>query len=99
MITMNLKDLPEELTEEEKKMLERAEKASITFDEDCPELTEEQLKQFIANVTKTFSKEINERGGIGSIAEIYDSKRPYAPKGAFAQAWSVAEVFRIILEA
>jgi len=46
MITMNLKDLPEELTEEEKKMLERAEKASITFDEDCPELTEEQLKQF-----------------------------------------------------
>ena len=44
MITMNLKDLPEELTEEEKKMLERAEKASITFDEDCPELTEEQLK-------------------------------------------------------
>ena len=60
---------------------------------------EEQLKQFIANVTKTFSKEINERGCIGSIAEIYDSKRPYAPKGAFAQAWSVAEVFRIILEA
>ena len=46
MITMNLKDLPEELTEEEKKMLERAEKASITFDEDCPELTGEQLKQF-----------------------------------------------------
>ena len=46
MITMNLKDLPEELTEEEKKMLERAEKASITFDEDCPELTEEQLKHF-----------------------------------------------------
>ena len=36
----------EELTEEEKKMLERAEKASIIFDEDCPELTEEQLKQF-----------------------------------------------------
>ena len=60
---------------------------------------EEQLKHFIANVTKTFSKEINERGCIGSIAEIYDSKRPYAPKGAFAQAWSVAEVFRIILEA
>mgnify|MGYP002451329495 CR=1 FL=1 len=38
-----------------------------------------------------------ERGCVGSIAEIYDSKRPYAPKGAFAQAWSVAEVFRIIL--
>ena len=59
---------------------------------------ENQLKEFIQNTTKTFYKEINERGCIGSIAEIYDSKRPYAPKGAFAQAWSVAEVFRIILE-
>ena len=58
---------------------------------------EEQLKEFVDNVTKIFSKEINERGCVGSIAEIYDSKRPYAPKGAFAQAWSVAEVFRIIL--
>ena len=58
---------------------------------------EERLNAFIENVTKTFSKEINERGCVGSIAEIYDSKRPYAPKGAFAQAWSVAEVFRIIL--
>ena len=58
---------------------------------------EEQLKEFVDSVTKTFSKEINERGCVGSIAEIYDSKRPYAPKGAFAQAWSVAEVFRIIL--
>ncbi len=58
---------------------------------------EEKLKEFVDNVTKTFSKEINERGCVGSIAEIYDSKRPYAPKGAFAQAWSVAEVFRIIL--
>ncbi len=58
---------------------------------------EEQLKEFVDNVTKTFSKEINERGCVGSISEIYDSKRPYAPKGAFAQAWSVAEVFRIIL--
>ena len=35
---------------------------------------------------------------IGSIAEIYDSKKPYTPKGAPAQAWSVAEVFRIILK-
>ena len=60
---------------------------------------ETQLKEFVESVTKTFSKEINERGCIGSIAEIYDSKRPYSPKGAFAQAWSVAELFRIILQA
>ena len=58
---------------------------------------ETQLKKFIEDVTKTFSKEIDERGCIGSISEIYDSKKPYAPKGAIAQAWSIAEVFRIIL--
>ena len=35
---------------------------------------------------------------VGSIPEIYDAKKPYAAKGAFAQAWSVAEIFRIILK-
>ena len=59
---------------------------------------EKQLKEFVENVTKTFTKEIFERGCIGSIAEIYDSKKTYLPKGAVAQAWSVAEVLRIILE-
>ena len=62
------------------------------------ETYETQLEKFIENVTTTFSKEINERGCIGSIAEIYDSKKPYLPKGAIAQAWSVAEVFRIIMK-
>lgn len=57
-----------------------------------------KLKEFVENVTKTFSKEIQERGCIGSIAEIYDSRKPFTPKGAIAQAWSVAEVFRIIME-
>ena len=57
-----------------------------------------QLNEFIKQVTETFSKELNERGCIGSIAEIFDSKKPYEPKGAVAQAWSVAEVFRIILK-
>ena len=37
-------------------------------------------------------------GCILSIAELYDSKPPYLPKGAFSQAWSVAEIFRIILD-
>ena len=39
-----------------------------------------------------------ERGTIGSIGEIYDSKTPNLPKGTMAQAWSVAEIFRIIKE-
>ena len=62
----------------------------------------EKLKQKIAKLKeqteKTFTKDILERGCLGQISEIYDSKAPYLPKGAVAQAWSVAEVFRIIYE-
>ena len=39
---------------------------------------------------------IEDEGCIGSISELYDSKRPQLPKGAIAQAWSVAERFRIL---
>lgn len=31
---------------------------------------------------------------IGSISEIFDAEAPYTPRGAIAQAWSVAEVLR-----
>ena len=55
-----------------------------------------RLNEFVENTTKTFTKELYERGAIGSIAEIYDSKTPYLPKGTIAQGWSVAEIFRII---
>ena len=57
---------------------------------------EEKITKFKERTYKTFKKEINQRGCIGSISELYDSKMPFEPKGAFAQAWSVAEVFRII---
>jgi len=53
-------------------------------------------QEFVEGVKKTFVKEIYERGTIGSISEIYDSKAPNLPKGTMAQAWSVAEIFRII---
>lgn len=36
----------DKLTEEQILMLKEMDKMPITFDEDCPELTEEQLKQF-----------------------------------------------------
>lgn len=57
---------------------------------------EELYNNLIQELKDTFSKEINERGCIGNISELYDSKKPYEPKGAIAQAWSVAEIFRII---
>ena len=58
---------------------------------------ETKITEFKQETTKTFEKEISNRGCVGSIAEIYDSTKPYAPKGAFSQAWSVAEILRIII--
>ena len=60
------------------------------------EKLQEKLNQFIGKTKKTFEKEVKERGCIGSIAEIYDSKAPYEPKGTISQAWSVAEILRIV---
>ncbi|WP_017661191.1 amylo-alpha-1,6-glucosidase [Baaleninema simplex] len=34
--------------------------------------------------------------GIGSISEIFDGDAPHTPRGCFAQAWSVAEVLRVM---
>jgi len=36
--------------------------------------------------------------GLGTISEIFDGDPPHAPKGCIAQAWSVAEVLRCIVE-
>lgn len=58
---------------------------------------EEKIAKFVEKTNKTFKKEICNKGCIGSISELYDSKSPYLSKGTFAQAWSVSEVFRIIL--
>lgn len=59
---------------------------------------EEKYNKFVEDVRVTFSREMKEDGmTVGSIPEIYDSVKPFTPRGAFAQAWSVAEVFRIIL--
>ncbi len=70
----------------------------IKYEKDRNKKKEIQNKrqEFIDNVIKIFVKELNNRGVVGSISEMYDSKAPYLPKGAVAQGWSVAEVFRII---
>ncbi|OAN45425.1 glycogen debranching protein [Chloroflexus islandicus] len=37
-------------------------------------------------------------GCIGTISEIFDGDPPHQPRGCFAQAWSVAEVLRVLYE-
>lgn len=36
------------------------------------------------------------QAGLGQISEIFDADAPHLPRGCFAQAWSVAEVLRIL---
>jgi len=58
----------------------------------------EELKKFIETTKKTFKEDILNKGCVGSISELYDSKTPYLPKGTISQAWSVSEVLRIVEE-
>ena len=69
-----------------------------TKDKEQKEILQEKLNKFIDKTYKNFKKEIYERGCIGSIAEIYDSSKPQLPKGAISQAWSISEIFRIIIQ-
>ena len=39
-------------------------------------------------------RDLLESGAIGTIGEIYDGDPPFAARGCFAQAWSVAEALR-----
>lgn len=59
---------------------------------------ETNLMQFRIKIACTFVNELTNGNTIGSISEIYDSKNAKNGKGAFAQAWSVSEVFRIIFD-
>ncbi|HMP90772.1 MAG TPA: amylo-alpha-1,6-glucosidase [Kiritimatiellia bacterium] len=51
----------------------------------------------IALIKKHMQTHFTEQG-IGTIAEIFDGNPPHAPKGCFAQAWSVAELLRALIE-
>jgi len=37
-------------------------------------------------------------GCVGSISEIVDAEPPFTPRGCFAQAWSVAELARLVVK-
>ncbi len=66
-------------------------------DEEQKTKIEKKLKKLKKDTTETFMKALYSDGVLGNIAEIYDTKEPYLGKAAPAQAWSVAEVYRIIL--
>ncbi len=50
---------------------------------------------FVRQLVEGFEEVMSEHG-IGSISEIYDGNPPHLPGGAISQAWSVAEILRIL---
>jgi glycogen debranching enzyme len=34
--------------------------------------------------------------GLGTISEIFDADPPFYPRGCISQAWSVAEILRVV---
>lgn len=46
---------------------------------------------------KPLLKHFKGEGCLGSVSEIFDGSVPHKPRGAFAQAWSVAELLRAYL--
>jgi len=48
------------------------------------------LSEFVAVLRNSFM-----RGHIASVAEVWDGESPHFPKGAPAQAWSVAALYNI----
>ena len=39
-----------------------------------------------------------EDGCVGQVSEIFDGQLPHRPRGCFAEAWSVAEPLRALIE-
>lgn len=76
--------------------------AGANDDEERKDL-EDQIVRFRIRVSDVFVNELLNGNTIGSISELYDSKtkenenKALSGKGAFAQAWSISEIFRIFL--
>ena len=53
--------------------------------------TEKRIKQILSGFEQHLLED-----GIGQISEIFDADSPHTPRGCMAQAWSVAEVLRVL---
>ncbi len=53
------------------------------------------LDDKVAGLLEGFRKHLSQ-AGVGQISEIFDGDAPHLPRGCPAQAWSVAEVIRVI---
>jgi glycogen debranching enzyme len=54
-------------------------------------------QKFAAPWLENFQQHLHE-ACLGQVSEIFDGDAPHAPRGCVAQAWSVAELLRAIVE-
>ena len=54
-------------------------------------------RTFAAEWLDNFAEHLRE-GGLGQVSEIFDGDTPHSPRGCIAQAWSVAELLRPLIE-
>lgn len=60
-------------------------------------LTEEN-RQFMSAHLAHIKRHVLGEAGVGSVSEIFDGVPPHHPAGCVAQAWSVAELLRVLSE-
>ncbi|MBL7994583.1 glycogen debranching enzyme family protein [bacterium] len=54
-----------------------------------------ESKMYSEKIVRQFEQQLTD-GGIGTVSEIVDGSEPHLPKGCISQAWSVAEILRIL---
>lgn len=54
-----------------------------------------QTEKRVEEILSGFRNHLSE-AGLGQISEIFDADSPHVPRGCMAQAWSVAEVLRVL---
>lgn len=59
--------------------------------------TQDNLR-YISSKIGPLKHHILDSAGLGSISEIFDGDEPHEPQGCIAQAWSVAELLRVLTE-
>ncbi len=68
-------------------------RAYLRFHGDSP-----QTRTRGAGWIAAFQEHVQNAGIAGQISEIFDGDAPHAPRGCPAQAWSVAELLRVLIE-
>jgi glycogen debranching enzyme len=55
-------------------------------------------RERVRDLVAPLARHLGTEGCLGQLSEIMDADPPYSPRGCVAQAWSVAEVARVLLE-